>query len=80
MEENNVLEEVNTEPLVQLVFPQGDGKKKVFSVTRKKAMTLAGLFAVVFACLVGAAGFYVWKNHLSKMDNAVKQEYLANRS
>ena len=80
MEENNVLEEVNTEPLVQLVFPQGDGKKKVFSVTRKKAMTLAGLFAVVFACLVGAAGFYGWQYHHSKIDKAAYQEYLAHKS
>ena len=79
MEENNVLEEVNTEPLVQLVFPQGDGKKKVFSVTRKKAMTLAGLFAVVFACLVGAAGFYGWQYHHSNVDKAAYQEYMAHK-
>ena len=54
MEANNKLEEVNTEPVIQLIIPGGSGQEKVVSVTRKKAMTLAGIFAVVFICM--AAG------------------------
>ena len=63
MEENNKLEEVNTEPVIQLIFPRGNGQEKVVSVTRKKAVTLAGVFAVLFVCLAGAAGFYGWQYH-----------------
>ena len=56
MDANNKLKEVNTEPVIQLIFPRGSGQEKVVSVTRKKAMTLAGIFAVVVVCLAGAAG------------------------
>ena len=62
MEANNKLEEVNTEPVIQLIIPRGSGQEKVVSVTRKKAMTLAGSFAVVVVCLAGAAGFYGYKS------------------
>ncbi len=58
MEENNKLEEMNTEPVVQLIIPRDNGQEKIFSITRKKGMMLAGLLAVVFVCLAGAAGFY----------------------
>ena len=68
MEENNKLEEMNTEPVVQLIIPRDNGQEKIFSVTRKKGMTLAGLLAVVFVCLAGAAGFYGWQYHHTPID------------
>ena len=80
MEANNKLEEVNTEPVIQLIIPRGSGQEKVVSVTRKKAMTLAGIFAVVVVCLAGAAGFYGWQYHHSKIDRAAYQEYLDHKS
>ena len=80
MEANNKLEEVNTEPVIQLIIPGGSGQEKVVSVTRKKAMTLAGIFAVVFVCMAGAAGFYGWQYHHSKIDRAAYQEYLDHKS
>ena len=79
MEANNKLEEVNTEPVIQLIIPGGSGQEKVVSVTRKKAMTLAGIFAVVFICMAGAAGFYGWQYHHSKIDRAAYQEYLDHK-
>ena len=75
MEENNKLEEMNTEPVVQLIIPRDNGQEKIFSVTRKKGMTLAGLLAVVFVCLAGAAGFYGWQYHHTPIDKAAYREY-----
>ena len=80
MEENNKLEEVNTEPVVQLIIPRDNGQEKIFSVTRKKGMTLAGLLAVVFVCLAGAAGFYGWQYHHTPIDKAAYREYLDHKS
>ena len=80
MEENNKLEELNTEPVVQLIIPRDNGQKKIFSVTRKKGMTLAGLLAVVFVCLAGAAGFYGWQYHHTPIDKAAYREYLDHKS
>ena len=80
MEENKNLEEVNRELEVRLIVPQREGKEKVFSVTREKAMTLAGLLAVVFVCLAGAAGFYGWQYHHSKIDQTAYREYLDHKS
>ena len=80
MEENNKLEEMNTEPVVQLIIPRDNGQEKIFSVTRKKGMTLAGLLAVVFVCLAGAAGFYGWQYHHTPIDKAAYREYLDHKS
>ena len=79
-EEKNELQELNTEPEIVLSIPQGDGKNKVFSIPRKKAITFAGLFTVVFVCLAGAAGFYGWQYHYSKIDKTAYQEYLDHKS
>ncbi len=80
MEENNKLEEMNTEPVVQLIIPRDNGQEKIFSITRKKGMTLAGLLAVVFVCLAGAAGFYGWQYHHTPIDKAAYREYLDHKS
>ena len=80
MEENNKLEEMNTEPVVQLIIPRDNGQDKIFSVTRKKGMTLAGVLAVVFVCLAGAAGFYGWQYHHTPIDKAAYREYLDHKS
>ena len=80
MEENNKLEEMNTEPVVQLIIPRDNGQDKIFSVTRKKVMTLAGVLAVVFVCLAGAAGFYGWQYHHTQIDKTAYREYLDHKS
>ena len=80
MEENNKLEEMNTEPVVQLIIPWDNGQDKIFSVTRKKVMTLAGVLAVVFVCLAGAAGFYGWQYHHTQIDKTAYREYLDHKS
>ncbi|SDC27741.1 Peptidase family M23 [Succiniclasticum ruminis] len=80
MEENTKLEELNTEPVVQLIIPRDNGQEKIFSVTRKKGMTLAGLLAVVFVCLAGAAGFYGWQYHHTPIDKTAYREYLDHKS
>ena len=80
MEENSKLEEVNTEPVIQLIIHRGKEQEKVVSLNHKKAMMLAGVFAVVFVCLAGAAGFYGWQYHHSKIDKTAYQEYLDHKS
>lgn len=80
MEENTKLEELNTEPVVQLIIPRDNGQDKIFSVTRKKVMTLAGVLAVVFVCLAGAAGFYGWQYHHTPIDKTAYREYLDHKS
>ena len=42
MEENNKLEEMNTEPVVQLIVPRDHGQENIFSITREAGMTQAG--------------------------------------
>ena len=80
MEENKRLEEINTEPAVQLIIPLGNGQEKKISMPRQKVMTLAGLLAVVFVCLAGAAGFYGWQYHHTSIDKTAYREYLDHKS
>ena len=80
MEENKKLEEINTEPAVQLIVPLGNGQERVFSIPRQKVVTLAGLLAVVFVCLAGAAGFYGWQYHHSNIDRTAYQEYVKHKT
>ena len=79
-EEKKELQELNREPEILLTIPQDDGQGKVFSVTRKKARALACIFAVAFAGLAGAAGFYGWQYHHSKIDKTAYQEYLDHKA
>lgn len=80
MEENNKVEKVNTDSMVQLIVSPGEGQEKVFSVTRKKAMTIAGIFAVAFVCMTCAAGFYGWQYHHTRIDMTAYREYLDHKS
>ena len=79
-EEKKELQEFNMEPEISLTILQDNGKEKVFSVTRKKARALACIFAVAFAGLAGAAGFYGWQYHHSKIDKTAYQEYLDHKA
>ena len=74
-----VQETGNTEPQIVLTVPQADGSAKVFSVARKKAVTLAGICVLALGCLAGAAGFYGWQYHYAKIDRAAYQEYMAHK-
>ena len=79
-EEKNKLQEVNIQQEIVLSIPQDNGSTKIFTVTRKKAITLAGILAVLFICLAGAAGFYGWQYHHSKIDKAAYQEYMDHKT
>ena len=72
--------EVYDEPKIVLTIPGENGEAKVFSVARSKAMKLAGICAAVLICLAGAAGFYGWQYHHSKIDKAAYQEYLDHKT
>ena len=79
-EEKNGLQELNSEQEIVLSIPQDNGSTKIFTVTRKKAMTMAGILAVLFVCLAGAAGFYGWQYHHSKIDKTAYQEYMDHKT
>jgi murein DD-endopeptidase MepM/ murein hydrolase activator NlpD len=68
------------EPEFVLTIPWDGGNVKKISVPRKKALTFAGLFAVVFVCLAGAAGFYGWQYHHAKIDKTAYQEYMEHKT
>ena len=81
-EENHKIENcpgTDPEPQIVVSVPGKNGETKTFSVNRKKAMTLAGACAAVLICLAGAAGFYGWQYHHSKVDKAAYQEYMAHK-
>ena len=88
MEEKNITETnignnpsaVTAEPKIVLSVPQSSGNTKIFTMTCKKAMTVAGIFAVVFVCIACAAVFYGWQYHYAKIDRAAYQEYLDHKS
>ena len=72
--------ETNAEPKIVLTIPGESGTTKVFSVARGKALRLAGICAAVVICLAGAAGFYGWQYHHSKIDKAAYQDYLDHKT
>ena len=68
------------EPRIVLAIPQSGRETKVFSIARKKAVILACLSAFAVVALAGAAGFYSWQYHHSKIDKAAYQEYLDHKA
>ena len=71
---------VTEETGIVLIVPRDDGNVNTISIPRKKALAFAGLFAVVFVCLAGAAGFYGWQYHRSKIDKTAYQEYMEHKT
>ena len=71
---------VTEETEIVLIVPRDDGNVNTISIPRKKALAFAGLFAVVFVCLAGAAGFYGWQYHRSKIDKTAYQEYMEHKT
>lgn len=76
----SISSEETTEPQIVLTVQQGNGETKVFSVARKKAVTLVVFGAFVLASLTAAAGFYGWQYHHSKVDRVAYQEYLDHKT
>ena len=72
--------DLTAEPQIVLTIPQSGGGTKVLAITRTKAIKLACLCAVVVVALAGAAGFYGWQYHHSKIDKTAYQDYLDHKT
>lgn len=79
-EEKDESQKINTEPIIRLTVSQDNGQVKVINVARRKAMTVAGLFAAFFIFLAGAAGFYGWQYHHFKIDRVAYQDYMNHKA